>query len=103
MSRIIFIVCVSLLSVESSLGEPSVEFNRDVRPILSDRCFACHGPDEESREADLRLDDRESATHDLGGYRAIAEGDPERSELMQRVSTAETKIWSCRRRDMENP
>jgi len=41
--------------------EPKIEFNRDIRPILSDNCFSCHGPDAGSRKGGLRLDQRETA------------------------------------------
>jgi mono/diheme cytochrome c family protein len=63
----------------------SVDFVQDVRPILSDRCFICHGPDAEARESDLRLDSFAGATEDLGGYAAIVPGDPGASELLRRV------------------
>jgi uncharacterized protein DUF1553/uncharacterized protein DUF1549/cytochrome c len=70
-------------------GEPSekVLFGRDIRPILSDRCFQCHGPDVSTREADLRLDALEFATADLGGYAAIVPGDLDASELWYRLTT----------------
>ena len=65
----------------------SLQFNRDVRPILSDHCYACHGPDERSREAELRLDKRESAlgTNLIGA--AIVPGKPELSELVFRIES----------------
>ena len=63
------------------------DFNLDVRPILADRCFACHGPDGGSRAADLRLDTRDGALADLGGYAAVAPGDLDASELWARVTS----------------
>ena len=63
----------------------AVRFGRDIRPILSDRCFKCHGPDPGSRKEELRLDLREEAIADRGGYAAIVPGDPEASELWQRI------------------
>ena len=76
--------------VPSSLraaGAETIRFNRDVRPILSQNCFFCHGPDEKHREAELRLDLAGAATADLGGRAAIVPGQPERSELLNRVSS----------------
>ncbi|MEZ6089911.1 MAG: PSD1 and planctomycete cytochrome C domain-containing protein [Pirellulaceae bacterium] len=74
-----------LLATPSVSGGDEVDFNRDVRPILSGNCFACHGFDENARQANLRLDTREGATADVGGYAAIAPGDPDASELLNRV------------------
>src|SRR5438552_10617586 len=52
-----------------------IDFNRDIRPILSDKCFACHGPDAVSKKIKLRLDSEEAATADLGrGSRALVPG-----------------------------
>jgi hypothetical protein len=62
-----------------------VRFGRDIRPILSDRCFKCHGPDPASRQEELRLDLREDVVADRGGYAVIVPGDPEASELWHRI------------------
>ncbi len=63
----------------------AIEFNRDIRPILSDNCFACHGFDPKTRKAKLRLDTREGATADRDGTRPISPGDLAKSEVWQRI------------------
>src|SRR5688572_12205257 len=78
-----FAVCFAA----SAMGADEVLFNRDVQPILSDKCFACHGFDEKTREADLRLDSFEGATKDSEGVRAIVPGDPAKSEAWARIIT----------------
>jgi mono/diheme cytochrome c family protein len=66
----------------------SVEFNRDIRPILSDKCFTCHGPDAANRKSKLRFDNETGAKIDLGkGRQSIVAGDPARSEVYQRITT----------------
>ena len=66
---------------------PTVEFNRDIRPIFSDKCYTCHGPDESKRKSKLRLDAEAGAKSDLGGHFAILPGNVARSELIQRVTS----------------
>jgi len=72
------------------VGQQEIDFNRDIRPILSDRCWACHGPDAGSRKLKLRLDSEAAATADLGGgRRAIQPGHPDQSELIRRVHSTD--------------
>lgn len=64
-----------------------IRFNRDIRPILSDKCFSCHGPDAASKKIRLRLDSEMAATAELGGLRrAVVPGDPGRSEMIRRIT-----------------
>lgn len=77
---------VSSLGPASS-GAGEVSFNRDIRPILAENCYGCHGPDDANRQSRLRLDSETSARADLGrGRRAIVPGQPERSELIRRIT-----------------
>ena len=82
MKRFVSFGLMSILGV-SSLEAGDIEFNRDIRPILSDKCFHCHGPDKEKREAKLRLDTRKGALK----FDAIVPGDLEESELVYRIET----------------
>jgi hypothetical protein len=72
----------------SNAAEP-VDFNRQVRPLLSNNCLVCHGFDEGSRSTELRLDTREGAIADLGGYSAVVPGKPEESALLDRIRGVE--------------
>ena len=73
--------------------ETPLSFNRDVRPILSDLCFQCHGPDSQQRQAGLRLDDPAVAVAELeSGQRALVAGDLQASELIRRVTATDADL-----------
>ena len=74
------------LDLRAEAAPPEIRYGRDIRPILSDRCFLCHGPDRATRKAGLRLDSFEEATRDLGGVSAIVPGDPDASLLIELIS-----------------
>ncbi len=71
---------------------PTVRFARDIRPILSDRCFQCHGPDAATRHADLRLDLRDAAVVTRKNGAAIVPGDPDKSELIRRITSGDPTV-----------
>jgi hypothetical protein len=90
--------CASLLAAlvlphVAARAAAAIDFNRDIRPILSDKCIRCHGPDEEDRKGGqhgLRLDTLAGAREDLGGGAfAIVPGDPAKSELIARITTTD--------------
>lgn len=74
-----------------------ISFNRDIRAILSDNCFKCHGPDAQNQESEFRLDTEEHAHADLGGYFGIKPGDPDASEVVKRLfAEADSEIMPPR-------
>src|SRR5438128_1589222 len=68
-------------------GAEKLQYNRDIRPILAENCFACHGPDSAARKAGLRLDQRDAAIE----KGAIDPGKPDKSELVARILLPETE------------
>jgi hypothetical protein len=88
-------MCPLLVAYESSDKESAktYDYNRDIRPILADKCFACHGFDAGHRQASLRLDHSEGAyaAGDSGSI-AIVPGEPEKSELWQRIQTSDVDL-----------
>jgi hypothetical protein len=88
------VLCVSAVSFLASAEQgknpvpDKIDFNRDVRPILSENCFFCHGPDKGKRKADLRLDTKDGLFTAIEGKRTPAmPGHPERSEIYKRITT----------------
>ena len=80
-TRYLCYLALALLACTTSLGaeSPEIKFDRDIRPILADKCYFCHGPDKEHQEADLRLDVESDARA------VITAGDPAASELIKRI------------------
>lgn len=77
------------VSWSGARGDEPVRFNRDIRPILSDACFACHGPDRNTRKSDLRLDTAQGAARIKDGKQAVVPGHPELSELLRRIKSSD--------------
>ncbi len=73
-------------------AEPDIDFNRDIRPILSDKCFICHGPDAKNRNIPLRLDSEAAAKADLGGRFAITPGNTSTSEVVRRITSTNKAV-----------
>jgi hypothetical protein len=88
----LLLVPFTVAGAAETAGSVKVEFNRDVRPILSENCFPCHGFDPQHRESGLRLDTFEGATEDRDGSRGIVPGDLAGSAVWQRVSSSDPDV-----------
>ena len=91
----VWTMVIGCLWILGSLGwnearaEQPVNFDREIRPILSEHCFACHGPDKQARKADLRLDKREDVLRVREGIAVIVPAKVEESELVRRVASTD--------------
>lgn len=86
------ILAVAIGASSQMCAADEVNFSREILPILSDRCFHCHGPEPTHREAELRLDQRESAYADRDGTAAIVPGKPELSEMLIRITSSDPDL-----------
>src|SRR6187402_1267429 len=96
---IFFAACFAAMLLFSGVASlradqlPPVDFSRDVRPLLSQYCFACHGPDDRSRKGGLRLDRGDTALAELeSGATAVVPGKPDESELIARTTTDDADL-----------
>jgi hypothetical protein len=80
---------ISCSLIATAAETKPIDFNRDIRPILSDKCFACHGFDKGHRQADLRLDVAEGAFDNTRSSIAITPGDISKSEVWSRITTTD--------------
>src|SRR5688572_9497504 len=85
----LFSVGSAITAGVGSAWAAEVDYNRDIRPILSENCFACHGFDEKSRKGKLRLDLAESAYAERNGLIRIKPGDPANSEVWLRITSTD--------------
>jgi Protein of unknown function (DUF1553)/Protein of unknown function (DUF1549)/Planctomycete cytochrome C len=88
-----FRIATAALFCAASIAHAEVQFNRDIRPIMSGTCFRCHGPDKSSRMAGMRLDLRDEAVKPLrDGNIPIVPGDPEHSAIVQRIFATNARM-----------
>lgn len=90
--QILFFVFLGFVPSTLTHAEEGIKFNRDILPILSNKCFACHGPDEQTREADLRLDVEENVKKPRDGYAVIDTNSLAASELIERIFSTDAPM-----------
>lgn len=90
--NVLTIVLVGHTSRADEVVRGPIDFNRDVRPILSDACFQCHGPDQAQRVSDLRLDTRDGILRDLPEGPVVVPGAPADSRLWQRITSTDADV-----------
>src|SRR5712672_322164 len=88
----IFLMCTiaaTCVSASAAPAQKSIDFNRDIRPILSENCYQCHGPDKNKRKADLRLDTKDGLFNPIDGKSPIVASNLQKSELYHRITTSD--------------
>jgi len=88
----VLVAVTTLLISGPARAEQAADFTRDVRPVLARHCFKCHGPDPKARKAKLRLDERDDAIRDRGGYAVIVPRDADASELIARIEDEDETV-----------
>ena len=89
--RLLSLIAITWMSrVGLVSAAEKVDFNYDIRPLISTNCYHCHGPDEKARKARLRLDQREDAIKEHESGQTIVPGDPVKSELMNRITSKDS-------------
>jgi hypothetical protein len=91
---VLIVCCPTILAAQDSPAPlpDVVEYNRDIRPILSDNCFFCHGPDKNKREAELRLDTHEGLHGSGDKVGVLVPGQPDESALFQRITSSDADL-----------
>jgi mono/diheme cytochrome c family protein len=84
--------CIGLALPTAAADRKPVDFSRDIRPIFSNYCFKCHGPDAKTRKAELRLDQKAGAFADRDGTKVIVAGNPSNSELFRRITSKDADV-----------
>src|SRR6266487_1610983 len=87
-----FLLVIAISSCTRAAERPlpsTIDFNRDIRPIFSENCYACHGPDKNKRKADLRLDTKEGLFSTLKSSQNLVPGHPEESEIYRRITAVD--------------
>ena len=93
MKRCVLSLVLSVPLWTCTVHAQTVEFNRDIPPILSDKCFTCHGPDAANRKTKLRFDTESGAGIELReGRHMYVAGDPEHSEMVRRITSTDKAV-----------
>ena len=86
-------VLLGCVAAQQAMGNERITFSNDIQPILSDTCFACHGPDDDSRQSDLRFDTQDGTFIELGsGQQSIVPGKPDQSEVYLRITSDDAEV-----------